>query len=493
MRVKQLLRFGVVAGVGMCGLPATNALADDPYRVMWMRQFGAVQSDYGRAIAVLSDGAVMAGGEVRHPQFGAQMWRIRYDHLGDSSWYGVQGTSGVDDLLLGIAAADNGNAITTGLCAGDFFGPPAGLDDAFVAKSDLWGLFVWKRQYGTSGNDASSDVAIDGAGFILTTGYVEGEFAGPHAGGQDIYLAKFDASGQLVWGHQIGTPASEHASGVAIGPSGTAYIAGLTSGDLAAPSAGGADCVLAKCSITGQLLWTRQWGGAGNDEATSVVVDAQGDVYVVGTTGAAGSLGADIQVSKFDASGNLAWSRTYGGVGDDLAADVALYPSGGVVIAGAVSSAVFGVHKGSTDAVLFALDPEGTLRWSKQFGTPSSDELGSVAAGPLGSFYASGSTSGALVPPSGGGSDFFNLKIGPLCPPDLTAHLEPQSLGYGEPDGIVTNDDFFYFLARFAAGHLAVADRTTTAVPGQPGYGVPNGVINNDDFFFYLNEFVTGC
>jgi len=38
-----------------------------------------------------------------------------------------------------------------------------------------------------------------------------------------------------------------------------------------------------------------------------------------------------------------------------------------------------------------------------------------------------------------------------------------------------------------------VADLTTTAIPGSAGYGVPNGIINNDDFFFYLTIFSAGC
>jgi hypothetical protein len=38
-----------------------------------------------------------------------------------------------------------------------------------------------------------------------------------------------------------------------------------------------------------------------------------------------------------------------------------------------------------------------------------------------------------------------------------------------------------------------VADLTTGAVPGQPGYGVPDGVLNNDDFFYYLSLFAAGC
>jgi hypothetical protein len=81
----------------------------------------------------------------------------------------------------------------------------------------------------------------------------------------------------------------------------------------------------------------------------------------------------------------------------------------------------------------------------------------------------------------------------PACEPDLTTGAVAGQPGYGEPNGVLNNDDFFYYLAQFAAGNIAVADLTTGAVAGQPGYGVPNGIINNDDFFYYLAIFAAGC
>ena len=79
------------------------------------------------------------------------------------------------------------------------------------------------------------------------------------------------------------------------------------------------------------------------------------------------------------------------------------------------------------------------------------------------------------------------------CVPDLTGSAVVGSPGYGTPNGIINNDDFFYFLAQFAAGNLAVCDLTGSAIPGAPGYGVPNGILNNDDFFFFLAAFAAGC
>jgi len=83
--------------------------------------------------------------------------------------------------------------------------------------------------------------------------------------------------------------------------------------------------------------------------------------------------------------------------------------------------------------------------------------------------------------------------VGAACEPDLTTGAIPGSAGYGVPNGVLNNDDFFYYLSQFAAGHLAVADLTTGAIPGSAGYGVPNGIINNDDFFYYLSIFAAGC
>ncbi|MEZ6232633.1 MAG: GC-type dockerin domain-anchored protein [Phycisphaerales bacterium] len=81
---------------------------------------------------------------------------------------------------------------------------------------------------------------------------------------------------------------------------------------------------------------------------------------------------------------------------------------------------------------------------------------------------------------------------GPTCAPDLTTGAIAGQPGYGVPNGILNNDDFFYYLALFAANDPA-ADLTTGAIAGQPGYGVPNGIINNDDFFYYLALFAAGC
>jgi hypothetical protein len=93
-----------------------------------------------------------------------------------------------------------------------------------------------------------------------------------------------------------------------------------------------------------------------------------------------------------------------------------------------------------------------------------------------------------------GQSGFSNgVQIIQHCDADFTTGAIGGTPGYGVPNGTLNNEDFFYFLSRFADNDLGEADLTDSAVPGSPGYAMPNGQINNEDFFYYLTLFSAGC
>lgn len=99
----------------------------------------------------------------------------------------------------------------------------------------------------------------------------------------------------------------------------------------------------------------------------------------------------------------------------------------------------------------------------------------------------------------------YEFQVPTTCPADLTTTAIPGSPGYGVPNAILNNDDFFFYLIRFtqSAGTCGVLpgqsrcpsppDLTATAIPGTPGYGLLDGVLSTDDFFFYLQLFTNGC
>ncbi|MEZ6232658.1 MAG: GC-type dockerin domain-anchored protein [Phycisphaerales bacterium] len=139
------------------------------------------------------------------------------------------------------------------------------------------------------------------------------------------------------------------------------------------------------------------------------------------------------------------------------------------------------------------------IRHDGSDGTSSSTDAVTASSGPASGYDVRFGASWGSGYASAGGmrANFAIIDLatgggGPTCEPDLTTGAIAGVPGYGVPNGVLNNDDFFYYLAIFAANDLA-ADLTTGAIAGQPGYGVPNGIINNDDFFYYLALFAAGC
>ena len=96
-----------------------------------------------------------------------------------------------------------------------------------------------------------------------------------------IWDGKYDAAGTLLWARQLASPGYEQAYGVAVTAS-SVYVTGYTNNTLPGQtSAGGNDAFVARYDAAGNLLWVRQFGSAGSDQANGVAADASG-VYVVG-------------------------------------------------------------------------------------------------------------------------------------------------------------------------------------------------------------------
>src|SRR2546426_439575 len=128
------------------------------------------------------------------------------------------------------------------------------------------------------------------------------------------------------------------AVGIALDASGV-YVSGSISGALPGQtSAGSGDAFLRKYDASGNVLWTRQFGSSDFDQADNVAVDASG-AYVAGVTagafpGQTSAGSADAFVIKYDTSGNDLWTRQFGSSTYDLAWGMALDASGAYVAGG---------------------------------------------------------------------------------------------------------------------------------------------------------------
>ncbi|MDH7599087.1 MAG: SBBP repeat-containing protein [Sedimentisphaerales bacterium] len=229
----------------------------------------------------------------------------------------------------------------------------------------------WYTQLNGPNGEYPNRVAVDADGNIYVVGLTgsadllssSGGFDTTFGGGEDGFVVKLDPNGTVLWGTYLGGSGHDEAYGVAVAPDGNILVCGVTesggwvSGGQYHPTQD-EDAFLVQITSDGsQMLWGRYIGGSSYDEADSVAVDAQGNVYVVGLTESSGWVSGGFDTSyggegdgflaKFDSSGNPLWSTYIGANYPEMVFDVAVGPDGNPVIAGA--SGPMGWIKGGWD------------------------------------------------------------------------------------------------------------------------------------------------
>lgn len=323
-------------------------------------------------------------------------------------WIRQLGTGRHEDSL-GVTADALGNVYVSGETRGALGGVNAGGSDAFITKYDAAGTQRWRtKQFGTSGEDHGYGISADGLGNVYVTGSTSGSFAGPNAGSDDAFVGKYDAAGTLMWMRQLGTSANDEAYGVSADGVGNVYISGYTGGNLDGINAGN-DAFVSKYDAAGNLLWTRQSGMNGSDGSNGVSADGLGNVYISGYSAA--GLDGDAFISKYDAAGTLLWTRLLGNRGFDESLGVSADGLGNIYISGNAAANLGGTSAGGTDAFVAKYDATGTLLWIRQLGTSANDEGFGVSADGLGNVYLSGRTRGSLGGTNAGLADAFISKF----------------------------------------------------------------------------------
>ena len=381
--------------------------------VQWIRQFGTVGQDRASAVALNASGVYVAGateGELpgQHSAGAVDAFVIRLDSNGSVVWARQFGTPGIDEVLA-IAVDETGVYV-----GGDTQGAlsataPAGAH-AFIRKYDLDGAEMWTREFGSGRREEVLALAA-GAGAV----YAAGDTTVTMPPFDDAFVVAIGADGTIRGGHEFGTAAVDHASAIAVNASGV-YVGGATQGALPGQSsAGDSDSFLRKYGLDGSESWTRQMGTPESDEILSVALDASG-IYVTGTTGGAtpGQTAAgagDVFVSKFDVSGQVLWTRQFGTSAYDDALGIGVTVQG-VYVAGNTKGALPGqVSAGDSDLFVRKFDARGNASWTRQIGSGAHDEALAIAV--AGSdLYVVGVTEGALPGQTNKGSaDAFIVKL----------------------------------------------------------------------------------
>ncbi len=381
--------------------------------------------------------------------------------------------------------------------------------------------YQWVEQAGGPKKDEGNSVSIDPYGNIVVTGIFYdsttfGDTTIISNGKQDIFIAKYDRDGQLLWAlNDGGVYASDVANDVTVDQSGNIYVVGYTSGTaefgdspLSLPQHQTA--FLVKYNNAAEFQWVRAYPDDGNQNSRGIGVatDADGNIYMaiefssgitIGNTTFTGH--ADGLLVKLSPNGQFLWGRQFAGSYPNpvYMADLATDEKGNCFIAGNFvhDSVSIGdttlVSTGSYDIFLAKYLPNGTLDWVQQ-GTGSSRNYAyDVATDGQGNVFMCGdywteAIFNTLTLTNGGlfvvkYDQNGNVKWGKSAGGTNSAKALGVAAG---PDGSVT-------LVGWYSGQIAVGDTTLTT--GQ--YDLNALMVNyqaNGDFTWALQagNFVSG-
>jgi hypothetical protein len=272
-----------------------------------------------------------------------------------SGWNKAYGGSG-NDVGSGniVQTSDGGYAL-----AGDTNSFGAGSLDAWLIKTDIVGNMQWNMTYGGADYDSGSDMIQTKDGGYAIGGYTNSS----GAGNNDFWLVKANATGYMQWNKTYGGTGDDRGYVVIQTSDGGYAVIGLSFSF----GAGGQDAWLVKTDAVGNMQWNMTYGGTGTDSGNTMVQTTDGGYALAGRTNSFGVGGSyDVWLIKIDASGTMQWNKTYGGTGTEHGYSMVQARDGGYAIAGYTTS--FGA--GNADVYLVKTDTAGVMQWSKTFGGP---------------------------------------------------------------------------------------------------------------------------
>jgi hypothetical protein len=228
------------------------------------KQFGTSDYDQGYSVATDSSGNVFVTGRTDGSLSGSNLgssdiFLTKYDGAGNEIWKKQFGTSD-SDVGYSVATDSSGNVFVTGSTGGSLSGSNLGSSDIFLTKYDGAGNEIWKKQFGTSDSDVGYSVATDSSGNVFVTGSTGGSLSGSNLGSSDIFLTKYDGAGNEIWKKQFGTSDSDFGYSVATDSLGDVFVTGRTDGSLSGSNFGSADIFLTKYDGSGNEIWIKQFG-----------------------------------------------------------------------------------------------------------------------------------------------------------------------------------------------------------------------------------------
>jgi hypothetical protein len=222
----------------------------------------------------------------------------------------------------------------------------------------------WQKSLGGDKNDEGLYVLSTEDKGCLVLGYTESISMGD----RDIWLIKFDETGEIQWDKKYGGKGRDYAKTVLKTEEG--YVIAGTSNSTSSKN-WDYDILLIKTDFNGTQEWNYTYGGSDAEEANSILQTEDGSYIITGSTSSYGTKDAgDLWIVKLDNDGNHIWNRTFGNIGFDEGRSI-IEVENGYVIAGKTKS-----HSNNTDyadAWLLKVNKTGHHEWNYTYGFENND------------------------------------------------------------------------------------------------------------------------
>lgn len=408
--------------------------------VLWAKNFGSSLSDIVNDVCVdasnniyitgtligatsATTGVIFAGSQTNLTGQSGDMYLAKLDPNGNVLW--IRGANGSDNETGRSVCTDaSGNVFVAGMSASSTFDVSGTTftnnavtfgRDIFVAKYDPMGNLIWARQGGGPNHEYVHSIAADQAGNVVVVGQFDSPImvlgpltlnnttptttTNPYANISDIFIAKYDGSGNVIWARSAGSTRLDYIHSVNIDANNDILVCGeyqgktLSFGSIVLNNTDTlgyeTDVFVAKYNAAGSLQWARTHGGIMDENAYGISTDASGNCYVIGefqsTAMSFGNItltntvppGFDIFIGKYDTNGNVLGATAVYGNGSEIANSVSCDGNGNVYILGYFSAFVSNtIHFGPVEQVSTT---DNSVFLAKFSGSSMPTSIGSVS------------------------------------------------------------------------------------------------------------------
>lgn len=345
------------------------------------------------------------------------------------SWLWANSAGG--GIVYDIATDSYGNVYATGyytdsiMSFGTLSIASEGEDEGFIAKYDPSGNLLWAKSFGGKNQDRGTSITTDYLGNVILSGFFHSDtlIIGGNSffyslGASDIFVAKFNTSGNLLWARAYGSQSVDVNNSVVTDRQGNVFIAGSFAGTsisfgttslINSGVVGYDDLFIAKLNSSGNELWAISQGNSiGGEVAKQLAVDSIGNLFVAGAfNGNSTSLGSynfnnshsglnDLFIEKLSPAGNQIWAKSAGSIDEDYCQGICVDSSGNIIIAGGFRNANLSLdtisllNSGGNDVFIAKYDQSGNIIWAKTIGATGNEFCENVAFDRVGNAYLTG-------------------------------------------------------------------------------------------------------